>query len=36
MLLPAKVMAYGDEHFRIGLGRRNFGDVLGRWEKTLL
>ena len=35
MLLPATVMDYGDEHFRIGLGRRNFGDVLGRWEKTL-
>ena len=41
MIAPSHVFDYGNQHFRIGFGRENFGEVLGkfgdyldkRWEK---
>ena len=29
MIAPSHVFDYGDQHFRIGFGRENFGEVLG-------
>ena len=29
MILPGDVFDFGGNHFRIGLGRRNFGEALG-------
>ena len=35
MLLPSKVFAYGDSHFRVGFGRENLPQVLARFEEYL-
>ncbi len=35
MLVPSSVFQFGDEHVRIGLGRENMSDVLGRFERWL-
>ena len=29
MIAPSHVFDYGDQHFRMGFGRENFGEVLG-------
>ena len=33
MIVPSAVYDFGDEHFRIALGRENFPEVLGRFEQ---
>lgn len=33
MIAPSQVFDYGDQHFRIGFGRENFGEVLGLFGK---
>ena len=35
MLVPSSVFQFGDEHVRIGLGRENMPEVLGRFERWL-
>jgi aspartate/methionine/tyrosine aminotransferase len=35
MILPSGVYDYGDRHFRVGIGRQNLPDVLGRFEEAL-
>ena len=35
LLLPSTLLDHGDEHFRIGLGRRNLPDVLKIFENYL-
>jgi hypothetical protein len=33
MVLPSTVFDFGDRHVRIGLGRENFPDALGNFER---
>jgi aspartate/methionine/tyrosine aminotransferase len=35
MLVPSTLFDYGDEHVRIGFGREDLGEVLGRFEALL-
>ncbi|MDQ1301170.1 MAG: hypothetical protein QG637_1091 [Chloroflexota bacterium] len=35
MILPGDVFDFGGNHFRVGLGRRNFGEALGVLEEYL-
>lgn len=35
MLLPSKVYGYDDNHFRVGFGRENFPEALGKLEEFL-
>lgn len=35
MIVPGSIFDYPGEHFRIGLGRRNFGQALGELERLL-
>lgn len=35
MLLPSKVFLYDDSHVRVGFGRKNFSEVLEKFEKYL-
>lgn len=35
MLLPSRVYGYDDHHFRLGFGRQNVPEVLGKFEKFL-
>ena len=35
LLLPSSCLGYGDKHIRLGLGRRNFGEGLARYEQFL-
>jgi aspartate/methionine/tyrosine aminotransferase len=35
MVLPSTVFEFGDQHFRIGLGRANFPEVLRRFQECI-
>ncbi|MHA2104977.1 MAG: hypothetical protein ACW981_16230 [Candidatus Hodarchaeales archaeon] len=36
LLLPSTVYDFGNQHFRIGYGRRNFNEVMKRFEEYLI
>lgn len=35
LLLPSSCLGYGDQHVRVGFGRRNFGEGLAHFEQRL-